>query len=71
MDVVKRIIVILQTNSGYYRQSLQDCVRELFPNCVEDPGYFFFGYYMKKENVHLKQLSKLVQDIVEEIGGNV
>lgn len=71
MDVVKHIIVILQANSDYYRQSLQDGVRELFPNGVEDPEYFFFGYYMKKENVHLQPLSKLVQDIVEEIGGNV
>lgn len=66
-DVVQRIIVILQANSSYYRQSLQDGVRELFPNGVEDPGYFFFGYYMKKEYVHLQPLSKLVQDVVEEI----
>jgi len=32
---------------------------------VEDPGYFFFGYYMKKENIHLQPLSKMVQDVVE------
>lgn len=69
IDVVKRIIVLLRNNNDYYRRSLQDSVVELFPNGVEDPGYFFFGYYMKKENVHLQPLSKLVQDVVEEIEG--
>ena len=69
IDVVKRIIVLLRNNNDYYRRSLQDGVGELFPNGVEDPGYFFFGYYMKKENVHLQPLSKLVQDVVAEIKG--
>lgn len=71
MDVVKRIIVILRANSGYYRQSLQEGLNSLFDDGVDDPGYFFFGYYMNKENIHLKPLSKLVQDVVEEIGGDV
>lgn len=65
LDVVKRIIILLRTNDNYYRQSLQDGVSELFPNGVEDPGFFFFGYYMNKENTHLQPLSKLVQDVVE------
>ena len=69
VDVVKRIIVILQANSDYYRQSLSESVGRLFPNGVEDPEYFFFGYYMKKENVHLQPLSKLVQDVVEGLRG--
>ena len=69
IDVVKRIIVILQANSDYYRQSLSESVGTLFPNGVEDPKYFFFGYYMKKENVHLQPLSKLVQDVVEGMRG--
>lgn len=69
VDVVKRIIVILQANSDYYRQSLSESVGRLFPNGVEDPGYFFFGYYMKNENVHLQPLSKLVQDVVEGMKG--
>lgn len=67
IDVVKRIIVILQANSDYYRQSLNESVGVLFPNGVEDPKYFFFGYYMKKENVHLQPLSKLVQDVMAEV----
>ena len=46
-------------------QSLVTSLSELLPNGVEDPGYFFFGYYMKKENVHMQPLSKLVQDMVE------
>lgn len=69
IDVVKRIIVTLQANSDYYRQSLSESVGRLFPNGVEDPKYFFFGYYMKKENVHLQPLSKLVQDVVEGMRG--
>lgn len=69
IDVVKRIIVILQANSDYYRQSLNESVGRLFPNGVEDPGYFFFGYYMKNENVHLQPLSKLVQDVVAGMQG--
>lgn len=64
IDLVKRIIILLRNNDDYYQQSLQEGVAELFPNGVEDPGYFFFGYYMKKENIHLQPLSKLVQDMV-------
>ena len=68
IDVVKRIIVILKANESFYRKSLQASLSTLFPFGVEDPGYFFFGYYMKKENIHLQPLSKLVQDIVEQVG---
>ena len=65
LDVAKRIIVLLRNNSPYYRKSLQEGLKTLFPFGVEDPGYFFFGYYMKKENIHLQPLSKMVQDVVE------
>lgn len=67
IDVVQRVIIILRANGGYYRQSLKEGLDELFPMGVEDPGYFFFGYYMKKENVHMQPLSKLVQDVVSQI----
>ena len=65
LDVAKRIIVLLRNNSPYYQKSLQEGLKTLFPFGVEDPGYFFFGYYMKKENIHLQPLSKMVQDVVE------
>lgn len=65
LDVVKRIIVLLRNNDDYYQKSLIESLPELLPNGVEDPGYFFFGYYMKKENIHMQPLSKLVQDVVE------
>ncbi len=67
IDVVQRIIVILKANESFYRKSLQDSLSTLFPMGVEDPGYFFFGYYMEKENIHLQLLSKLVQDVVEQV----
>lgn len=67
LDVVKRIIILLRNNDGYYQQSLRDSVPELLPNGVEDPGYFFFGYYMEKKNIHMQPLSKLVQDLVAEM----
>ena len=67
IDVVERVIVVLRSNGDYYRKSLQEGLDELFPNGVEDPGYFFFGYYMHKDNVHLQPLSKMVQDVVSQI----
>ena len=69
IDVVERVIVVLRANGDYYRKSLQEGLDELFPNGVEDPDYFFFGYYMDKENVHLQPLSKMVQDVVSQLGG--
>lgn len=70
IDLVERVIVVLRANGDYYRKSLQDGLDELFPNGVEDPGFFFFGYYMKKENVHLLPLSKMVQDVVRQLENN-
>ena len=70
LDVVKRIILLMRNNSNYFQKALQESVAELFPNGMEDPGYFFFGYYMRKENVHLQPLSKLVQDVVEVMRSN-
>ena len=65
LDIVQRIIVLLRDNSTYYQKSLQEGLEKLFPMGVEDPGFFFFGYYMKKENIHMQPLSKMVQDVVE------
>ena len=67
IDVVQRIILIMQANSPYYREALQTALDSLFPLGVDDPQFFFFGYYLKKENIHLQPLSKLVQDVVNEI----
>lgn len=63
-DVLQRLIVILKANSRSYVKSLNDSLEELFPNGVDDPEYFFFGYYMKPEHIHYQPLSKMVQDVV-------
>lgn len=63
-DVLQRLIVILKNNRPSYTQALTEGLEELFPNGVEDPEYFFFGYYMKPEHIHYQPLSKMVQDVV-------
>lgn len=68
-DVLQRLVVTLKNNRPEYRQSLQDSLAELFPNGVEDPQYFFFGYYMKSDHIHRQPLSKMVQDVVKQLGG--
>lgn len=69
-DVLHRLMVIMKSNSNSYQQSLQDGLSELFPCGVEDPEYFFFGYYMKPEHVHYQPLSKMVQDVVQILRSN-
>lgn len=64
-DVLQRLIVILKCNRPSYTQALEDGLEELFPEGVEDPECFFFGYYMKPEHVHYQPLSKMVQDVVK------
>lgn len=64
-QALAQVQMLLRNNSPYYRKSLQEGLKTLFPLGVEDPGYFFFGYYMKKENIHLQPLSNMVQDVVE------
>lgn len=68
-DVLQRLVVTLKNNRPEYRQSLKDSLTELFPNGVEDPQYFFFGYYMKSDLIHCQPLSKMVQDVVMQLGG--
>lgn len=64
-DVLQRLIVILKNNRPSYTQALAEGLEELFPEGVEDPEYFFFGYYMKPEYIHYQPLSKMVQDVVK------
>lgn len=68
-DVLQRLVVTIKNNRPEYRQSLQDSLSELFPNGVEDPQYFFFGYYMKSGHIHRQPLAKMVQDVVKQLGG--
>lgn len=64
-DVLQRLIAILKNNRPSYTQALAEGLDELFPDGVEDPEYFFFGYYMKPEHIHYQPLSKMVQDVVK------
>lgn len=64
-DIAEYIIVKCRTYNETYMQSLQESLNVLFPNGTEDPGFFFWGYYMEKEHIHYQPLTKLVQDIVE------
>lgn len=64
-DVIQRLIVILKSNRPSYTKALEEGLEELFPDGVEDPEYFFFGYYMKPEHIHYQPLSKMVQDVTK------
>jgi hypothetical protein len=66
-DVLQRVVVIMKSNNEAYRASLKDSLTSLFPNGVNDPEYFFFGYYMQTEHIHLQPLSKMVQDVVKQL----
>lgn len=64
IDVVQELIVKMRDFSESNQQATMDSVAILFPNGVDDPERFFFGYYMDKEYVHYRPLSKLAQDVV-------
>lgn len=64
IDVVQELIVKMRDFSDSNQQATMDSVAILFPNGVDDPERFFFGYYMDKEYVHYRPLSKLAQDVV-------
>ena len=64
IDVVQELIVRMRDFSDSNQQATMDSVAILFPNGVDDPERFFFGYYMDKEYVHYRPLSKLAQDVV-------
>ena len=64
IDVVQELIVKMRNFSDGNQQATMDSVAILFPNGVDDPERFFFGYYMDKEYVHYRPLSKLAQDVV-------
>lgn len=64
IDVVQELIVKMRDFSNSNQQATMDSVAILFPNGVDDPERFFFGYYMDKEYVHYRPLSKLAQDVV-------
>ena len=64
IDVVQELIVKMRDFSDSNQQATMDSVAILFPNGVDDPERFFFGYYMDKEHVHYRPLSKLAQDVV-------
>lgn len=64
IDVVEELIVKMRSFSDSNQRATMDSVAILFPNGVDDPERFFFGYYMDKEHVHYRPLSKLAQDVV-------
>jgi hypothetical protein len=64
IEVVQEIMVKLRSNKDSYMTSLTEGLPELFVNGIDDPKRFFYGYYMDKEHVHYRPLSKLAQDIV-------
>jgi len=64
LDVVEELIVKMRAFSKCNQTATEESLAELFPNGVEDPERFFFGYYMDKEHVHSRPLSKLAQDVV-------
>jgi len=66
-DVLQRVVVIMKSNNKAYRASLKESLTNLFPDGVQDPEYFFFGYYMQPEHIHLQPLSKMVQDVVKQL----
>jgi hypothetical protein len=66
-DVLQRVVVIMKSNNEAYKASLKDSLTSIFPNGVKDPEYFFFGYYMQPEHIHLQPLSKMVQDVVKQL----
>jgi 5-methylcytosine-specific restriction endonuclease McrA len=66
-DVLQRVVVIMKSNNRAYRASLKESLTNLFPDGVQDPEYFFFGYYMQPEHIHLQPLSKMVQDVVKQL----
>ena len=63
-DVVEELIVKMRNFSDSNQRATMESVAILFPNGVDDPERFFFGYYMDKNYVHYRPLSKLVQDVV-------
>ena len=63
-DIVEELIVKMRDFSDSNQQATMESIPVLFPNGVDDPERFFFGYYMDKEHVHYRPLSKLAQDVV-------
>lgn len=64
IDVVEELIIKMRNFSDSNQRATMESVAILFPNGVDDPERFFFGYYMEKKHVHYRPLSKLAQDVV-------
>ena len=67
-DAAEEIIWKAKIYNQTYRDQLMREFKKLFPNGIIDFPRFFYGFYIGKEDILKRPLTKLMQDFAKEMG---
>lgn len=67
-DVAEEIIWKAKIYNKTYRDQLMREFKKLFPNGIIDFPRFFYGFYIDKDEILKRPLTKLMQDFAKEMG---
>lgn len=67
-DIAEEVIWKAKIYNSTYRQQLSSTFERLFPHGMRDFPRFLLGSYTRKEDVHKRPLTKLMQDIARDMG---